>query len=343
MRISRGPWLAAAALTLSCLPASAQTPPPPSAAPAGVAALVNGQPITEAALHRLLDHVKPEKQAEARPDLLDELIDRLLLDQYLQQMNVVVDRAEVDKQIEKLRADLKKDNQTLEANLQKIGWTEADLREQIQSALRWQKHAATLAADKAVREFFDANKEMFDGSMVHARHILLTPATSDARAGEEAAARLLAVKKEIEGKVAAGLAKLPPNTDKLKAEQERMRLVDEEFAAAARAHSVCPSREHGGDLPEFPRAGHMVEPFAKAAFALQPYQMSDPVKTQFGYHLILSLEKRSGADVKFEQVKDGVKDVYIDRIREGVIAQVRAKSKIVVYPAPAAAPPAPRS
>jgi parvulin-like peptidyl-prolyl isomerase len=336
MRIARGTWLAAAALALSGLPAPAQTPPP-----AGVAATVNGQPITEAALHRLLDRVSPDKQAEARPDLLDELVDQLLLDQYLLQMNVAVDKAEVDKQIDQLRAALIKQKQTLEGKLKEIGWTEAELREQVVAQLRWEKYADGLANEKALRELFDANKEMFDGTLVHARHILMIPPSNDAQTAAATVAQLQAIKKDVEAKVAAGLTRLPPNSDKLTVEKERMRLMDDAFADAARTHSACPSKQHGGDVDWFPRAGHMVEPFAKAAFSLPPYTISEVIKTQFGYHLILPLEKRPGVEIKFEQVKDSVKGVYTDRMRESILAQVRAKSQIVITPAPPTPAPTP--
>ena len=52
----------------------------------------------------------------------------------------------------------------------------------------------------------------------------------------------------------------------------------------------------------------MVEPFAKAAFALKPYEMSEVVKSPFGYHLILTVERKPGREVKFEDMKDVAKE-----------------------------------
>src|SRR5262245_3988081 len=95
------PWLAAVALAGACWPASAQqtppsTPPkPPATAPttpaapaaqtfaAGVAATVNGQPITESAVQRGLKRVDPSQHPEARAEILNVLIDNLLIDQHL--------------------------------------------------------------------------------------------------------------------------------------------------------------------------------------------------------------------------------------------------------------------
>jgi peptidyl-prolyl cis-trans isomerase C len=60
----------------------------------------------------------------------------------------------------------------------------------------------------------------------------------------------------------------------------------EDFAKLASANSSCPSGQRGGDLGEFGR-GQMVKPFEDATFGLQVGEISGPVQTQFGYHLIL--------------------------------------------------------
>lgn len=57
------------------------------------------------------------------------------------------------------------------------------------------------------------------------------------------------------------------------------------FEALAKAHSQCPSGEEGGDLGWFGR-GMMVKPFEEAAFKMKVGDVSEPVQTQFGYHLI---------------------------------------------------------
>jgi parvulin-like peptidyl-prolyl isomerase len=59
----------------------------------------------------------------------------------------------------------------------------------------------------------------------------------------------------------------------------------EDFATLAQTYSKCPSRARGGDLGPF-GPGQMVQPFEKATFDLPVGSVSEPVQTQFGWHLI---------------------------------------------------------
>lgn len=87
------------------------------------------------------------------------------------------------------------------------------------------------------------------------------------------------------------------------------------FEEAASKYSSCPSKEQGGNLGNFTR-GRMVPEFEKAAFDLEVGVISEPVKTQFGYHLI-KVEKRDEASVKsFDEVKATIKTELLNE-RQG--------------------------
>ncbi|MBD8067040.1 peptidylprolyl isomerase [Devosia sp. PTR5] len=74
-----------------------------------------------------------------------------------------------------------------------------------------------------------------------------------------------------------------------------------DFAAIAKEKSIDPGAANGGDLGFFSK-GMMVPPFEEAAFALEPGQVSDPVQSQFGWHIIKLEEKRQSEPPAFEQV-----------------------------------------
>ncbi len=82
----------------------------------------------------------------------------------------------------------------------------------------------------------------------------------------------------------------------VKTEEEAKNLKQEidngkDFAVAAREVSLCPSGQNGGDLGYFSK-GQMVKEFEDAAFSMNVGEVSNPVKTQFGYHLIYLTDKQ---------------------------------------------------
>jgi peptidyl-prolyl cis-trans isomerase C len=82
----------------------------------------------------------------------------------------------------------------------------------------------------------------------------------------------------------------------VKTEEEANKLYDEimggaDFAQLASEHSLCPSGRDGGDLRYFGR-GMMVKPFEDATFELEVGDVSKPVETQFGWHIIKLTDKK---------------------------------------------------
>jgi peptidyl-prolyl cis-trans isomerase C len=136
--------------------------------------------------------------------------------------------------------------------------------------------------DEEARKYYDEHKQNWD--TVGARHILIrfqgSPAPARAGAKELSEAEALAKAQEIRKKLAAG----------------------EDFAALAKAESDdTGSGANGGELGMFSH-GQMVAQFETAAYALKPGEISEPVKTQFGYHIINveRHETKSFEDVRAE-------------------------------------------
>ena len=75
------------------------------------------------------------------------------------------------------------------------------------------------------------------------------------------------------------------------------------FEEAAAAHSSCPSGQNGGNLGDFGQ-GQMVPEFENACAAMEVGEISAPVQTQFGFHLILLNKKEEGGEMAYEDVKD---------------------------------------
>lgn len=138
-------------------------------------------------------------------------------------------------------------------------------------------------SEKEDRAYFDANKSNFD--TLKARHILIRTAGSRVplRAGEK---------------------DLTDAQAKAKADQIEQQLAKgSDFAALAKAESDdTQSGAQGGDLSSFP-AWSMVRPFSQAALKLKKNEISPPVKTEFGYHIIQLLDDQPRT---FEQAKSEI-------------------------------------
>lgn len=323
-------------------------PVPPVAAetrPTGNAAIVNGQPIPEVAVYRALRQFPEQHKEMARKEILAHLIENALIDQYLKAINITVEEKEVDKIIDDLKKELAQVKKDYLKELEAMMLTEQEFRTEVAAQMKWEKFVEKQGTDAELKKLFDSNPDVFDGTMVRARHILMTPGNDEAKQ-KEAAGKLRGIKQVIEQEAAKAVAALPATATALEKEQARANKIDELFAAYAKEYSVCPSKKDGGDLNFFPRAGAMVEPFAKAAFALKPYEMSDVVATEFGYHLILVTNRRQGTPKKFEDVKEDVRMLYAMRLREAVVAQMKPKAQITITPpnppAQSTNPPAPK-
>jgi peptidyl-prolyl cis-trans isomerase C len=167
------------------------------------------------------------------------------------------------------------------------------------------KAATTDEAMKKVYE--EASKQITGEQEVHARHILVET-EDDAKAVEE---------------------ELKKGAD---------------FAELAKKKSKDPGASDGGDLGFFTKE-QMVPEFSAVAFALEPGKISDPVKSQFGWHVIKVEEKRNRKAPEFEQVRPQIETYVTRKAQAEYVAKLRETAKVerMDKPAePAAKPDAPK-
>jgi peptidyl-prolyl cis-trans isomerase C len=130
---------------------------------------------------------------------------------------------------------------------------------------------------------------------------------------------------------------LLPTEEEAKAALARIK-AGEDFAKVATELSKDPAGD-GGDLGWFTK-DRMVPEFADAAFKLEPGQVSDPVKSQFGWHIIKVEGKRMKTFPPFEQVKDQAARFVAQKAQTALITSLRDKAKIERF-AEEAKPPEP--
>ncbi len=150
------------------------------------------------------------------------------------------------------------------------------------------KAATTDEAMKKVYE--DASKQIAGEQEVHARHILV----------------------ETEDEAKAVKAELDKGAD---------------FAELAKKKSKDPGASDGGDLGFFTK-DQMVPEFSAVAFALEPGKISNPVKSQFGWHIIKVEEKRNRKAPGFDQVKAQIETYVTRKAQADYVAKLREAAKI---------------
>jgi peptidyl-prolyl cis-trans isomerase C len=127
---------------------------------------------------------------------------------------------------------------------------------------------------------------------------------------EEVRARHILV--ESEDKAKEVLAKIKAGSD---------------FAALAKTESKDPGSADGGDLGYFAKE-QMVPEFSEAAFKLEKGGLSEPVKSQFGWHIIKLEDKRNKPVPEFEQVKPQIENYVVRRAQTELVGKLRAAAKI---------------
>jgi peptidyl-prolyl cis-trans isomerase C len=181
---------------------------------------------------------------------------------------------------------------------------QAFLRNKMLMGMMLQTRAKDAVTDEEMQKVYDeAAKSMTAEEEVHARHILVE------------------------------------SEDEAKAIGEQLK-AGADFATLAKEKSKDPGAADGGDLGYFVK-GQMVPEFSEVAFKMYPGQVSNPVKTQFGWHIIKVEDRRTRPMPEFEKVKDQIANYVARRSQTEFIAQLRESAKIERLDKPAAPPAAP--
>jgi peptidyl-prolyl cis-trans isomerase C len=119
---------------------------------------------------------------------------------------------------------------------------------------------------------------------------------------------------------------LVDNEDEAKAIVEQIK-AGGDFAAIAKEKSKDPGAAEGGDLGYFTK-DQMVPEFAEVAFKMYPGQLSNPVKTQFGWHIIKVEDKRIKQPPEFDKVKNQIEAFLSRKAQTEFVAKLRQAAKI---------------
>ena len=181
----------------------------------------------------------------------------------------------------------------------------AYLRNKLLMEMQLQAEAKAAVTEQALKTVYEeAIKQMANDFEVRARHILV-PTENEAK---------------------AILAELNKGTD---------------FAELARQKSKDPAAaSQGGDLGYFTK-DQMVPEFSEVAFKLEKGALSEPVKSQFGWHVIKVEDKRERQPPEFDKVKDQLESFLVRKSQSELITKLRAEGKVERIGAPAAPAPTP--
>ncbi|AKF24477.1 peptidylprolyl isomerase [Sulfurovum lithotrophicum] len=160
-----------------------------------------------------------------------------------------------------------------------------------------------VVSDSEAKEFYEKNKDKFiQKEMVQARHILVKD--------EKTAKEIIKELKPLKGEA-----------------------LQAKFIELAKEKSTGPSAPKGGELGKFSK-GQMVPEFSKAVWSLKKDEITlEPVKTQFGYHIILLEDKIEAQTVPYEKVKDKIiaslKQQQFSQKVASIAKELKSKAKIV--------------
>ncbi|MDR4504884.1 MAG: peptidylprolyl isomerase [Candidatus Scalindua sp.] len=257
--------------------------------PNEVIAVVNGENILRIELDRIVGKIKDKASRSGmrliENQILKDLITQVLLKQFIKKENITVDPARVEEEIKIYRENLKKNPETQDKSLEEIledqGGSIDELRVALDISFSIDDYLNKTTTEDDLIKHFNENLSAFRGETVTVSHIFLD--TRNLKDEES-------------------LTKVKEQIGTIKAELDK----GADFVELVEKYSECPSAQNGGELGTITRK-EMTKSFTDAAFAMDVNTISDPVKTEYGYHILKVSDKQEGKDVTFEEVRDKVK------------------------------------
>ncbi len=273
-----------------------------------VLAVVNGTSITGEDLDFLLHsrRIPPEQQTEAvKKRFLDILIERQLMREFLQSRKARPSQTELDEQVARVLKLIRDSGDDPDKLLAKFGMTRETLKGELALPLTWKAYLRLIVTSQQLRQYFEKHRAEFDGTEVRVRQIFLKlPKDADAKAVKTAEDKLRLLKPEI----ASGQLS---------------------FENAARQYSDAPSKTKGGDAGWISYRGKLPAAVSEAAFALKTGEVSEPVRSPFGVHLVTVTERKPG-ELSLEDVRSVVFNQLSQELWDETVKAQRAKAKIEI-------------
>lgn len=241
---------------------------------------------------------------EMKKAILQQIVQEQVIYQQAKKDKLEAKPAEVDKQFKQLKESIKKDKE-YEKFLKDNNIDDAFLKSQLEKDIIIQNFKNnfdknTKITESEMKKYYEENKNNYVDDEIRASHILISTVDQKTNKPLSEEKQKEAKKKadELYGKVKSG----------------------SDFAKLAKENSDDKgSAANGGDLGFFSK-GQMVPEFEKAAFAMNKGDISDVVKTQYGYHIIKVTDKKY-KEYTFDEVKDNIKQnllyqKYTEKVKE---------------------------
>jgi len=312
---------------------------------------INDQAITKAEYEKAIDDSIKNSPLAAMGDLkankdgflylmteqqvINQLIIQEILDQEAEARGITVTNKDVDEALKKTIDQIGGKDRLMEA-LKMNNVSPAQLKKDLRNQVKMQKLANAAGnievTDKDCEDFYKKNPDKFKyPEQVRASHILIgaNPYQIQQEIVGDGKDKKELQEEELKAKVEAKMNEKKELAEKL---QKELKADSSKFAQYAKKYSTDEgTAKQGGDLGFFAKE-QMVPEFGKAAFSAKPNTVTDVVKTQFGYHIILVQDRKEAGTTPYEKAKTGIKE-YLQtqkqiKTLDDLTAAAKKKSKI---------------